>query len=73
MIKSFLQKHKQTLVNHTKLLSVLAFIALFILAIGGFFGALVTVTLAKILVVCIIFGVYMVMYEFCFSAPDNSW
>jgi cytochrome c oxidase assembly factor CtaG len=74
MIKVFLQKHKKELLNHAKLLAYLSGIALFLVAICGGFGTLVSVTLARITLGCIIFGVYMVIYEISFGGglQDNG-
>ena len=74
VIKEFLQKHKKELLNHVKLLTYISGIALFLVAICGGFGTLVSVTLARITLCCIIFGVYMVMYEMCFGGlQDNGF
>jgi hypothetical protein len=73
-MRVFLQKHKQTILNHVKLLAYLLGIALFFVAIFGGFGTLVSVTLARITLGCIIFGVYMVIYEISFGGglQDNG-
>lgn len=74
MIKAFLQKHKQTVLNHIELLSYLLGVALFLMAIFGAFGPFVSILLSRIILGCIIIGIYMLMYGIWFGPRyDNGF
>lgn len=67
MIKSFLAKHKQTFMNHVKLLSVIAGIILFTLCITGVFGKVLAGWVWVGIVVGGLFLFYMFVYEMTFN------
>jgi len=67
MIKAFLQKHKKTILNHVKLLSVIAGILLFCLGLGGAFGATFSGWMWVAIIVGALFGVYVFIYGMIFG------